>query len=75
MRPLIDSHLDSQIFSSANIISAGIAVLFLVSILVDPVVEGFSTAMITRLPRMLTQSCLSASRTSNLLSPIPAKFH
>jgi hypothetical protein len=45
----------SQIFSPANVISAGVGVLLLVSILLGPFMKGFSTSMSVRPPRISTR--------------------
>ncbi|KAI9439441.1 hypothetical protein BJY52DRAFT_1322201 [Lactarius psammicola] len=67
------------IFSPAKVISAGVGVLLLVSIVLDPFTEGFSTAMSVRPPRMSTRVkkplpiSSSVSRTSSNASNLTRK--
>ena len=53
--PTISVHFLSQIFSPANVISAGIGILFLVRILPNRFLEAFSTLKSVRLPRTSAQ--------------------
>ena len=55
LRPTIIVHFLSQIFSPANVISAGIGILFLVRILPNRFLEVFSTLKSVRLPRTSAQ--------------------